>query len=310
MKTFFIGREEVDAYACDLASRLASLGDDFPRKWFTLGESGLKFAQALYLALPDDVARQVAVCECAYNRADDTLDMPLTGAMSKDESVLVIDSAIHSGRSMRKTIDHIVGFGAHNIISYSLVLKQGADIIPTYFGVLIGDVDRAVFQLDEIPNNRLAEGKPFGFIRKLERGDVGRTIGSLGAPFEGLSIGDLIYQREAYGIETYLFQVADEIAGFVSFANRQQILFVDAWATLGEYRGRGIGAATLRWAETLGRAQGCHKVQLWAYDSAVETYKRFGYRVVDKRELDLGSGPKPDFLLMERPLLHLGDRGN
>ncbi len=43
--------------------------------------------------------------------------------------------------------------GAKQVCSYALVMKHSSGFIPSFWGVTIGDHDRAYFLLDVLPNN-------------------------------------------------------------------------------------------------------------------------------------------------------------
>jgi GNAT superfamily N-acetyltransferase len=310
MKTHFIGHEEVAGYTLDLARRLNRLGADFPEKWIYLGPSGKVIADELLHQFGPSGGQRVFAIGALYDRKTRQFSFT-SGVSSSDfspgETVLLIDSAIHTGSSLLAGLRALAALGVHNVLTYSLVVKRGAELVPTYFGVLIDDWDRALFQLEVIPNNRLAESAPFGTLRLLTKEHARARFGALPPPFEGLSGGDLIYNDEAYGLRTYVYELEGTVAGFVSFAKREDVAFIDAWATCTEYQGRGIGAATLRWAETWARSAQCRAVELWAAESAVPIYQKYNYRGVGDRFMDLGAAGR--FQRMEKHIMHQGDRG-
>lgn len=221
---------------------------------------------------------------------------------------MLIDGAIHTGASLVSGLKALAALGVYNVLTYSLVVKRGAELIPTYFGVLIDDYDRALFQLGVIPNNRLAEKPPFGTLRRLCKDHAHAAFGILPAPFKDLTGGDLLYSQHAYGMRTYVYELAGRIVRFVSFSERHGAAFIDAWATCTDHQKMGIGAATLRWAETWARASNCHSVELWAFEPAVAIYERFNYEAVPGRVMDLG-GEGGRFHMMKKQLMHHGDRG-
>lgn len=94
----------------------------------------------------------------------------------------------------------------------------------------------------------------------------------------------------------------NNIAGFVSFGKQNKVAFIDGWATVILYRGKGIGAAMLRWAETWARSNKCNFIRLWAYEDTVEIYRRFGYDFVGGQELILSETQK--YKLMGKKILY------
>lgn len=301
MITYHLGKEEVTGYARDLAIRLDQLGGNFPTKWFALGSSGRKVADELLDLLPDDKAASIDLGFVHYDRKDKkilfitsadggaeadklTRSESLDDVTFGDEPVLILDSAVHTGGTMLALINTLRGAGAKHFLSYTLVLKRGSAIIPTYFGVVIDDKDRALFQLDVIPNNRLAKPAPFGVLREVTDEDMDRPVASVGAPFTDFNVGDLIYDRDTKSSKAYIFEYEGEIAGFVSFRKTgPHTMFIDGWGTGEKFTGKKIGSSTIRWAETWARSMRCDRIELWAYEGAIDQYIRYGYEYSDEK---------------------------
>ena len=304
MITHYLGSEEVTAYCNDLVDRLTALGNDFPTVWFALGVSGMKMAIRVVRLLPPEFKPKVKFVSVRYNRATTLLDVapPVAELTFTDEPILVIDSAVHSGKTMLAMVKQLQAAKVKNIITYTLVLKRGAVMIPNYFGVIIDDKDRTLFELDPLPNNRLIENVPFGVLRELKSSDAVASIGTVGAPFETLTTGDLLYDIETTFLRAYVFEYDGEIAGFVSFRNQSDGLFIDAWATADKYKRLGIGNATFRWAETWARSTKCSQVSLWAYEGAIPKYLKYGYEFVEDEWRDLGPGQR--YKIMRKKILY------
>jgi hypoxanthine-guanine phosphoribosyltransferase len=304
--THYLGSEEVTAYCNDLVDRLVALEDNFPTVWFALGVSGLKMAIRVVRALPPELKAKVKFVAVRYNRSTTHLEItpPIDQLTFSDEPVLVIDSAVHSGKTMLALVQRLQAAKVKNIITYTLVLKRGSIIVPNYFGVIIDDKDRTLFELDPLPNNRLIEQIPFGIMRELKDSDTVASIGAVSAPFENLSTGDLLYDMETTFIRAYVFEYDGEIAGFISFRNQSNgILFIDAWATATKFMHRGIGNATFRWAETWARSTKCSEVTLWAYENAIPIYLKYGYEFVEgDKWRSLGEGQR--YKIMRKKILY------
>lgn len=204
---------------------------------------------------------------------------------------------------MQRLIDALKEAGAKRFISYGLVLKNGSRFVPTYFGTVIDDKDRAYFELDEIPNNRLHDKKPMiGILRSLSDQDAEITIGDVGAPFEEICVGDLLYDKETRSSQVYGYEEKGKIIAFISFRKHGQNLFIDAVGTVVTERERGIASAMLRWAETWARSMRCTGVELWAYEGAIDVYTQYSYEFVDGQWHTLGAGHR--FKLMRKKLLY------
>ena len=148
----------------DLQARLTALGSDFPKIWFTLGLSGDKISTVILKSLDPSFLADVTLVRASYDRKSNNITLR-DGAgwpTFAEDPILLIDSAVHSGASMSMAADALYRNGAKNVISYSLIVKRTSDFIPNYFGMLIGEHDRALFQLERLPNNRLQIKRPFG----------------------------------------------------------------------------------------------------------------------------------------------------
>lgn len=304
MITHYLGKDEVAAYCRDLALRLGQFPDKFPLLWCALGPSGFKMAKTVFNYLDAETVRKISLGTTRYNRESGAIEFLDWGNVDDlDQPVLVIDSAVHSGKSMLSLVEALKRRGLKNILTYGLVLKSGSSIVPNYFGVVIDEKDRTYFELDEIPNNRLYTKKPpIGVLREVTENDVDRKIAAVGAPFDELTVGDLLYEKATNSSRIYWCEHDEEVLGFVSFRRIGQIVFIDAWATATAYRSNGIGSALLRWVETWARANRCTAIELWAFESAIPVYVHHSYEFVDAEWRNLGEGQR--YKIMRKPLLY------
>lgn len=304
MITHFLGEEEVAAYSRDFARRLTLLGSNFPRKWFALGESGEKIAAIVFDLLSEELQKKVSVTTVYVDRKTNRVRYANTirDVRFGNGTVLLIDSAVHSGQSMSRVVWSLWKAGAKNVLSYTLMLKRSSKFIPTYFGVLVDDRDRVYFQLQEMPNNRLCERPPFGVLKEVEQSDYRKKIIKVGLPFEDLTIGDLLYDKNTRDYHPYIYELNGKIAGFINFGKNDNVLFIDAWATAKKFQGKGIGGALLRWAETWARSNNCDAIKLWAFKKAIKTYVYLGYEFIGDTRMNLG--PEHKYRLMGKKILY------
>jgi GNAT superfamily N-acetyltransferase len=303
--THYLGRDEVAAYCRDFADRLVALGSDFPRFWFPIGESGVKIAEEVYHILPEDYKSSIVITTvyCERNSGVVNYEDDLSDVTFDNATVLLIDSAVHSGHTMKKAADDLWKRNCLNIITYTLMLKATSGLVPNYFGVVVAERDRVYFQLDSMPNNRLSNRAPFGILRLIQLEDVNRDIGDIGEPFgSDLKIGDFLYDRATRGYHPYIYEHNNQIAGIVVFGKNRNTLFIDLWATVLRYRGKGVGNATLRWAETWARSRKCEFIELYAYSKAIPIYEHYNYMKMKGKDIDLGNSQK--YSLMRKRILH------
>lgn len=310
MITHFLGDEEVTAYYQDFAARLVELGDRFPKHWLVLGLSGRKTADGLIAHLPVHLQDQIVLGVANFDRQDDLIRFsdktPFDTVDLSGQPVLLVDAAVHSGKSMFRLAERVQQAGAQDIISYTLVLKRSSIVVPTYFGVVIDDKDRIYFDLDVLPNNRLAKPAQFGVLRAIVPADIDRPIAGVIPPFVGIKVGDLVYDQETHDAHAYVFEHAGELVGFVNFRKLGGTLFIDGWFGAKRFSPDGqkmkIGGALLRWAETWGRSAKCDRIKLWAYEGAIDVYEYLKFKPTEPEWRNLGDGQR--YRVMEREILY------
>jgi GNAT superfamily N-acetyltransferase len=291
--THYLGKEEVSGYARDLAKRLSSLGDNFPTIWSPIGHSGDKLLREIAASLPDDLSKKITVIEIFHNKNDSTVSAK-NPENFKDTNVLLLDSSVHSGKSMLAAARFIKSNGASIVFSYALVVKKSAGFLPHYFGVVVDDHDRALFQLEEIPNNRLFVKKyePFGVFRRIEVADAKRSnqcIDTGVKSIDKISLGDLFYEHRVNGFDVLIVEDGEKIAAFLKIkAIPYGGILIDVIANHKDYHGRGVGGALMRYTETLGRSNKCIYIELWSISNMVEWYIKFGFESTGE-EIDTGN---------------------
>jgi hypoxanthine phosphoribosyltransferase len=134
--------------------------------WVPLGISGVIMHKRLVSFLPERSRSCVSTpLRVDYNRhsglamfpdfPDISPDSPAGQKRFENREVIILDSSVHTGKSMRHACNLINGFNPRLLSTCTLFLKRGGKFIPNYFAVLIHDWDRALFWLDKMPVNRL-----------------------------------------------------------------------------------------------------------------------------------------------------------
>ena len=297
----------------DLVDRLIALSIEspslFPTVWCFIGTSGEAILEIIlrHLAIAPELIDQIGIVRLHYDRDQKSISCSpgdLDSIAGKD--VFLVDSAIHSGASMLAATKMLRGQKAARIMSYSLVVKRGANFIPNYFGLLISDYDRALFLLDKYPNNRLSTKRPFGTLRALDESDadlaplnIKTTVESIGK----ITWGDLIYDKVAHGKKIYIYESDDGHAcAFISYKFKSNnALFLDTVVVSEDQIKKDIGATLIRWVETSARAANCNAIELWSIEDKIPLYKRFGYTSIE-RVLRLSGTEK--YTLMRKQIVY------
>ncbi|MFZ2031907.1 MAG: GNAT family N-acetyltransferase [Vitreimonas sp.] len=275
---------------------------NYPLTWFALGISGEKMGFAVLDHVDAKRQANLTMYGVSYNKEADTVvyDTEVIWDQIKTP-VLLIDSANHSGRSMLAVTNDLMTRNL-DVITYSLVTKIGSQIIPSYFGVLIGYRDRVYFQLPEVPNNRLQKKPPFGVLRRLNQTDVDRPYIKSGvASLDKENYGDHFYDQETEGSHVYIMLNRDKVLGLVKFKLRETNLVISLVAVEKKLRGSGVGGALIRWAETWARNHNCKVIELWAIENMVDMYKHVGFEVVEKQ---INTGGGENYVHMRRSILY------
>jgi GNAT superfamily N-acetyltransferase len=325
MQTLFLGREQIAAYLRDLERRLLDLGSQKPNVWVPLGFSGTVLLREIFKVAEKLNKSSTIVIVANCRRDSKTRRIKITWGNKhsrvvpveqfKGKNVIVVDSAVHSGRTMAATIRSIKDADAAGVCSYSLVLKESSALIPSYWAVSIGDEDRAYLLLDSIPNNRLVrpvasaddDGVDEGFGNALTEGIKGRlpyfTVRKLShddiskpkfkvrlASLNRSTWPDLYYEmRNSDRVDTYVLEIGADIVGYITMElPEEKELSIEQVAVSHRHKGKGYGAALLRWAETRGRLKDCTHIRLWAFTEREGWYCGHGFRRTGDGPMDLG----------------------
>jgi GNAT superfamily N-acetyltransferase len=314
--THFLSDAVVTAYLRDLAVRLHGLGDSFPLVWVSLGTSGDKIVEALldiYIDLhPEDVSSGLEIVRVYVERGSGIVkarEEERSDFLSScaDGSVLLVDGPIHSGSSMLAAADWLTLQGAKSVISYGLVVKRTSDFIPTFFGLMIQEHDRALFQLDRMPNNRiLKKSSPYGALRAISERDIKRSQQTLSTDVESISkitLADLWYAKRSRGDYVYVYEIGGQIAGFIHFYKKGiGAILIDVVAVDNAFQNAGVAGLLMRWAENWARCHNMTEIQLYAIAARVGMYEKLKYLPTGESSLDLGCGES--YTPMKRRILY------
>jgi N-acetylglutamate synthase-like GNAT family acetyltransferase len=304
MNTHFLGIEEVDAYLLDFVRRLSGLAER-PVVWCPLGPSGNSLAQRIFEIAADKVAG-VRVLPAAYRRDQDQVQFEGDGAAAiRGKNVLILDSSVHSGRTMLRVVNEVCRFEPQGVCTYSLVVKNSASFVPSFWAVLIEDEDRAYFLLDEIPTQRLSEKKPYLHLRKLCEADLARPpIKSSLASIDRVTWNDRYFDMMSSDgtMKTYLLETGSTVMGYLTIEfEGEGTLSVHEVAVDESQAGKSYGAALMRWADSIARHTRCKAVRLWAIENRKEFYENLGFESVSARPIQLSDGEK--YTLMQKEIL-------
>lgn len=311
MITQYLGEAEVDAYLRDLGRRLLANGTP-PTVWCVVGRSGATLAHRLFKITPELSGNVVLVL---HEREAKTIQLDTDDPVRdiKGQRIMVIDSSVHTGQTMLEVVRKLLSYEPAAVTSYTLVLKRGSVFVPTYWGVTIGDHDRAYFLLDHLPNNRLEAKKVQDcHLRLISETDLELPSIECGVDsMDHASWADRLYDMRCSDQErrTYILEVGGARVGYLTYSIRpllhgRMVLMVDEIAVEKDHQNLGHCGTMLRWAETMARQIGAEEIQLWAIEHAIPVYRKFGFKFVAGPEvLDLKT--EKYTLMYKRVIYHL-----
>lgn len=179
MKTYLLDDEQVRRYIVDFLSRLTS-ARRMPDLWCPITESGRNLAAFMAKCAAEKFPRllsQVQLLRMDLDAPDQKIHFSEDpAALIPGKAVLLLDGAVHSGHTMAVCSDEILKHRPAEVASYALVIKRSSKFIPTNWGIMTDDTDRAYFLLDPLPNNRLSVGAGSSLPVQIRRLDPSSLV--------------------------------------------------------------------------------------------------------------------------------------
>lgn len=311
VNTYFLGAEEVQAYARDFLHRLSRL-ECFPDVWCPITRSGDAIAKAMREYIGADLPAAVQLLPVAVARDPNGLRISFLGGEPDKQipgkTILLLDGAIHSGSTMSRCAEEVLKFGPQDVISYSLVTKAGTSFVPTIWAVTIDETDRAFFLLDEIPNQRLdAENpekkQPPVHIERLDHRHKDRpAIASKVGSMDRMTWSDRLFQMQVSSSCTYVLVRRGTIMGYLTVHFSGDTMSIDEVVVDADQKSQGYGGILMRFADSLARQANCRSVALNAIEQRVGFYENLEYKKIG------GASPirldDETYWPMQRPVLY------
>lgn len=319
MITYFLGLEETRAYLRDFLGRLERFVAP-PTVWCPVTRSGQALVKEMLGLVAQEfpnMAETVQVLPISVDHGNKSVRF-LGGdpaVQLRGQSVLLLDGAIHSGGMMSRVAAEVLRFEPAELSSYALVIKRASRFVPTLWGLMIGETDRAFFLLDSIPNNRLdaaghnaakTKKQPHVHIERLNDTHVKLPpVASQVPSMDRITWSDRVFQMQAseHHTCTYVLQHGAAIVGYLTVHGVEaDFLMIDEIAVDQNQQKKGYGGVLMRFADTLARHADCRYVRLLGIDQQVDFYKGFEYRLLEARDpiiLDAET-----YRLMERAVLY------
>jgi GNAT superfamily N-acetyltransferase len=311
MVTYFLSKDEVRAYLRDFLARLERL-DPIPTVWCPVTLSGTTLLKELIPLMKEyhpELAKKITTIGVGVKNKTVKFETKFPEREVAKKCVLLFDSSMHTGGTMRRCVAEAMRLGASGVATYSLVMKRGSCFIPTFWGMMIDDTDRIYFLLDKIPNGRLDYGPEkdaTGKARKISCVHVARLcedhlktkpVNCGVISLDRVTWGDRHFDMQAGEHKecTYILQTGAETVGYMSVhLSDPACLFVTEIAVDKKHqgkgkgknrrKGKGYGAILMRFADTLARQCNCLWVRLNAIEEKISFYEGFDYQKIPGRK--------------------------
>lgn len=320
MTTTFLSDETIHAYLSDLVLRLDAMAHP-PDVICSVTESGVELLTSLIGVIaqlqPKGLANP-ALASFGKGENDQIILHEFAESEIQGKCCLLIDSAVHTGRLMNRCRRKLLDLGAAEILSYALVTKRGSQHIATFWGLMIAEVDRALFSMRQIPNNRLASSDENSqqpvTLTLLDEDSLALSPVVTGvASMDRITWSDRLYDVKASAAEqftrTYLMHKGAVAIGYltVHMEPGRKSLVIDEVALDTAWHGKKLGGIFLRFACTLARHHDCKKVKLNAIANRVDFYEGYGFKKSPGRDpLTLD---QETYHPMEKSILHEPEDG-
>jgi hypoxanthine-guanine phosphoribosyltransferase/GNAT superfamily N-acetyltransferase len=260
----------------------------------SVGKSGKEFIARLRKRLAPSENAQLTVHDIELGEKGKTIQDRNIDALA-NRSILVCDSIVNSGATLRNARQHFLARGAKEVRTLTAVLREGAEFIPNFSAMTVGKRDEVFFGLPHYPVPTYAKG----CVRALQESDRGVTIDT-DAKYMDPHLEDYVYHASADpNYKAFVVEPVDSSTpvGIVAFRlEGNGHAFIDAWLVSKVHEGQGYGSALMRFFDNYTRGAGLQGIRMLAIQEEVPRYERMGY-VATSRKVQLACGT---FIEMKR----------
>jgi RimJ/RimL family protein N-acetyltransferase len=129
--------------------------------------------------------------------------------------------------------------------------------------------------------------------------------GQVNYMLEKFQSADAMANQAAKGMEYYTVRFEDAPVGYFAFEKRGRELFLSKIYLLKEYRGKGLGKASMEFITTRAKGLDCAEISLTVNkynDRSIKAYEGMGFRKTEEAVVDIGGGYVMDDYRMAKPL--------
>lgn len=321
MQTYFLNDEEILSFSRHFLSVLgfwrSAVGNDANLianqevvrnllsriHWVPVGSSGTILFRYLFRAirefLPDNSQPMPSLTNAKYDRQTQSIEFGDGNTTSTHETnfgglqrrleqsdtdkIVLLDMGIHTGKTMHE-VYKVLKANVHEkpIVTFSIYLKQGAIMVPSYWGFMVNPEDRvhtpSRSQHNEFPVNRLEHCDHSAGIMLVKCDD------SLEFGGRGDSVEIRTYTRydNTKGKDVYWCAEHQQHLAMVGFMICDKVCRIDSLRdtvdTIAAPPKAKLHLTLLRWVETCARHQGCEWLKLIPSETFLNDFFRMGFR--------------------------------
>ena len=129
--------------------------------------------------------------------------------------------------------------------------------------------------------------------------------GQVNYMLEKFQSAEAMANQAVKGMEYYTVRFDDAPVGYFAFEKRGRELFLSKIYLLKEYRGKGLGKASMEFITARAKALDCAEISLTVNkynDRSIKAYEGMGFRKTEEAVVDIGGGYVMDDYRMAKPL--------
>jgi len=195
-----------------------------PPLFLGVGISGVEIVGRLPYLL-DYTNPEISVCD--VHREKGNIEIIKFPNNIKDKKILICYIRVDTGKTLEILYNHAMSLGAKEVASLSVVVRNGAAVLPNFYSFVIGDNDNTFFLLEGYPPDLPPPYPPVmrlpnGMLRHLKESDMDKEWFECGdSRIDKLSPADFLHQNVLDNrYRTYIIDNGKKIIGLLHIFER------------------------------------------------------------------------------------------
>lgn len=197
---------------------------DDPPLFLGVGISGVEIVGRLFYLL-DYTNPETSVCDVQREKGKiEIIEFPNN---IKDKKILICYIRVDTGKTLEILYNHAMSMGAKDVATLSIIVRNGAAVLPNFYSFVIGDNDNAFCLLEDYPPDLPPPYPPVmrlpkGMLRLLKESDMDKEWLECGdSRIDKFSPADFLHQDVLDNrYRTYVIDNGKKIIGLLHIFER------------------------------------------------------------------------------------------